>query len=245
MATNTYSALWFELFLPLQEEWTQHEVAFLTRQLPLPRYRRILDLACGPGRHALELARHTYQVTGLDRDEAAITEARRRAREAGQDITYVVGEVRHLGELSGAFDAVISMWQSLCYFEEATNVALLHSIAEILTPGGRFVVDLYNRDYFEQHQGETEQQIAGVTVTSQGYLQGDRWHSVLSYQSLEQGDLGGDHMEWQIFTPDEFSLLARTCGLIPVLACTWGNEQLAPSPSVGRMQIVLEKPGES
>lgn len=245
MTTNTYSALWFTLFLPLQEEWTPQEVAFLTRQLPLPRYRRVLDLACGPGRHALELARHAYQATGLDRDEAAITEARRRAREAGQDITYVVGDMRHLDELSGVFDAVISMWQSFCYFDGATNVALLHSIAKILTPGGRFVVDLYNRDYFEQHQGETEQQIAGVTVKSQGYLQGNRWHSVLSYSSNEQGELGGDHMEWQIFTPDEFSMLARTCGLSPVLVCTWANEQLSPSPEVGRMQIVLEKSGES
>ena len=245
MITNTYSALWFKLFLPLQEEWTQQEVAFLTRQLPLPRYRHILDLACGAGRHSLALAQRAYQVTGLDRDQAALTLARQQAREAGQDITYVVGDMRQLDELSGVFDAVISMWQSFCYFDEVTNVALLHSVAQKLTPGGRFVVDLYNRDYFEQRQGETEQQIAGVIVKSQGYLQGNRWHSVLSYSSREQGELGGDHMEWQIFTPDEFSMLARTCGLLPVLACTWGNEQIAPSPETGRMQLVLEKEGES
>lgn len=244
MATNTYSALWFKLFMPLQkEEWTQNDAAFLARQLPLPRYRRVLDLACGQGRHALELARRSYQVTGLDRDEVAIAEARRRAREARQDIVYIVGNMLQLDDLPGAFDAVISMWQSFCYFDEETNTALLRSIFQKLTPGGRFVVDLYNRDYFEHHQGYKEQEIDGVTIKSHGYLQGNRWHSVLSYRN-EHEELGGDHMEWQIFTSHEFCTLATTCGFTPLLVCTWSNENLSPSPDVGRMQIVLEKPYE-
>lgn len=242
MTTNTYSALWFELFMPLQDEWTQNEIAFLTRQLPLPRYKRVLDLACGQGRHALELARRTYQVTGIDRDEAAILEASRRAREARQDITYLISDMRQLDELPSVFDAVISMWQSFCYFDEETNVALLRSIFHKLAPGGRFVVDLYNRDYFEKHQGNAEQQIAGVTVRSHGYLQGNRWHSALSY-SNEHEELGGDHMEWQVFTPYEFCALATTCGFTTVLVCTWANEALPASADVGRMQIVLEKSG--
>lgn len=57
MTTNTYSSQWFQLFMPLQsEETTRKEVAFLARQLPLPRYRRILDLCCGFGSHAIGLA---------------------------------------------------------------------------------------------------------------------------------------------------------------------------------------------
>ena len=181
MTTNTYSALWFQLFLPLQEEWTQGEVAFLARQLD---------------------------------------------------------------DLPGTFDAVISMWQSCCSFDEETNVALLRSICHKLTAGGRFLVDLYNRDYFEQHQGDKEQDIDGVRVKSQGYLQGNRWHSVLRY-SNEHGELGGVHMEWQIFTPGEFCILATTCGFTPLLVCTWANETFPASVDVGRMQIVLEKSGAS
>lgn len=244
MTTNIYSALWFKLFLPLQQQLTQRQVAFVTRQLPLPRYKRVLDLACGPGCHALELARHAYQVTGLDRDEAAIAEARRRAREAGQGITYIVGDMLRLDELPGEWDAVMNMWQSLCFFDEETNAALLRSICHKLTPGGRFVVDMYNRDYFENHQGDKEQVIDGITVKSQSYLQGNRWHAVLSY-SDGQEELGRDHMEWQIFTPDAFLTLTRMCGLSPALVCTWFDEHLAPSPDEGSMQIVLEKRGES
>ena len=75
--SNAYSALWFQLFMPMQkEEWTQKDVTFLARQLPRPRYQRVLDLCCGHGRHALPLARLGYTVTGLDRDEATIAQAR-------------------------------------------------------------------------------------------------------------------------------------------------------------------------
>jgi SAM-dependent methyltransferase len=240
MTTNTYSALWFKLFLPLQEEWTCNEVAFLARQLPLPRYRRILDLACGQGRHALELARRGYLMTGLDRDKAAIAEARRRAREAEVEIVYLVGDMLRLDDVPGTFDAVISMWQSFCYFDEETNVTLLRSLFHKLTPSGRFVIDLYNRDYFEHHQGNKEQEIDGVTVRLQGYLQGNRWHSALSYRN-ELEELGTDHMEWQIFTSHEFCTLATTCGFTPLLVCSWANETLPPSAEAGRMQIVLKK----
>ncbi|HET8844340.1 MAG TPA: class I SAM-dependent methyltransferase [Ktedonobacteraceae bacterium] len=243
MPTNAYSALWFKLFMPLQnEEWTQNDAAFIARQLPLPRYRRVLDLACGQGRHALALAKRGYQVTGLDRDEAAIAEARQRARAGRQNIEYIVGDMLQLDNLPGTFDGIISMWQSFCYFDEATNMGLLRSIFHRLAPGGRFIVDMYNRAYFENHQGYTEQSIEGVTVKSHGYLQGKRWHSELSYSNGHE-ELGDDHMDWQIFTPQEFCALATICDFIPLLVCTWSNESLSPSPDVARMQIVLEKPG--
>src|SRR2546430_472449 len=118
MTNNAYSSLWFDVFMPLQkEEWTQNDVAFLARQLPLPRYQRVLDLGCGQGRHALELAKQSYQITGLDRDEAAIARARERAAEAEREITYIVDDMLRLEELPGEFDAIISMWQSFCYFD--------------------------------------------------------------------------------------------------------------------------------
>lgn len=145
-------------------EWTQNDVAFLARHLPLPGYKRVLDLGCIQRRHALELARRTYQVTGLDRDEAAIAEAKRRVREAKQDIVYVVGDMLRLDELPGEFDAVVSMWQSFCYFDEVTNTALLNQIHQKLTAESHFIIDLFNRDYFEQRQGVTHQDINGVSV---------------------------------------------------------------------------------
>ena len=241
MPSNTYSALWFELFMPLQtEELTRKDVAFLARQLPLPHYQRILDLCCGYGRHALPLAQQGYEMTGLDRDEAAVATARRLAAASGQAITYLASDMRDVGGLPGSFDGVINMWQSLSYFDESTNARVLRDICDKLTISGRFVVDLYNRDYFERHQGIRRQVVNGMTVETNGYMQGNRWHSELTYRD-EHGDAGSDHMEWQLFTPDEFVALATACGFTALLACTWSDEAIPPSTDVARMQIVLEK----
>lgn len=240
--TNAYSSLWFELFMPLQtEEWTHKEAAFLARQLPLPRYQRLLDLCCGYGRHALILAGLGYQVTGLDRDEAALAEAKRRAAEASLIVTYLVGDMRQMRNVPGEFDAVINMWQSFCYFDEETNADLLRQIHQKLAPGGRFVIDMYNRAYYESHQGVQHREINGITVESNTFLQGKTLHSILHYTD-DSGERGGDHFEFQMFTPDEFCALASRCGFAPMLACTWADENRAPSAEVARMQLVLEKP---
>jgi SAM-dependent methyltransferase len=241
MTTNAYSALWFQLFMPLQtEEWTEKDVAFLARQLPLPRYARVLDLCCGYGRHALKLDQRGYQVTGLDRDEAAIDEARKRAAEAGQEIDYLMGDMRQVDELVGEFDAVINMWQSFCFFDEETNRDLLRQIHSKLTPGGRFIIDMYNREYFENHQGSQRQEINGITIESTSYMQGNRWHSIQRY-SDESSEQGSDHFDWQMFSPAEFSAMAASLGFRTILACTWSDEQKTPSPEIARVQMVLEK----
>lgn len=241
MTTNAYSSLWFQLFMPLQaEEGTRKDAAFLARQLPLPRYKQVLDLCCGYGRHALLLAERGYHVTGLDRDEAAIAEAQQRAAQASQAITFLVGDMRQVREVPGEFDAVINMWQSFSYFDEQANADLLRQIHEKLSPGGRFIIDMYNRAYYADHQGAQHQEINGVSIESNTYLEGNRLHSVLQYCDAA-GERGGDHFEFQMFTPDEFASLASTCGFVPLLACTWSDEDQAPSAEVARIQLVLEK----
>lgn len=242
MPPNSYSSQWFDLFMPSPEEAsTWKDIAFLTRHLPLPRYRRVLDLCCGYGRHALGLAEHGYEMTGLDRDRAAIAEAERRAQAAGVDVTYITGDMRELGAFAGTFDAVINMWQSLSYFDDETNVGMLRAIHDTLTPGGRFIVDLYNRASLERQQGTKRQEIKGVTVESLGYLQGNRWHSELTYRDAQGAITGTDHMEWRVYTPEEFTGVAATCGFTTRLVCAWWDETLAPSPDVSRMQVILER----
>ena len=241
MTTNAYSSLWFQLFMPLQaEEGTRKDVAFLARQLPLPRHQRVLDLCCGYGRHALLLAERGYRVTGLERDETAIAEAQQRADQAGQTITFLVGDMLQLREVPGEFDAIINMWQSFCYFDEQTNADLLRQIHDKLSPAGRFIIDMYNRAYYAAHQGSQQREINGVSVESNTYLEGNRLHSVLQYCDAA-GERGEDHFEFQMFTPDEFKVLASACGFTPLLACAWADEHVAPSAEVARMQLVLEK----
>ncbi|HSV73419.1 MAG TPA: class I SAM-dependent methyltransferase [Chthonomonadales bacterium] len=68
---------------------TQAEACFLVEELALAPGARILDLGCGVGRHAVELALRGYRVTGVDLSEGMLAVARRRASEAGVEVEWV------------------------------------------------------------------------------------------------------------------------------------------------------------
>ena len=74
------------LFRQARWEAAEEEVDQLLELLELPEGAAVLDMACGPGRHALELARRGFRVTGVDRTQIYLNEAARGAEEAGLKI---------------------------------------------------------------------------------------------------------------------------------------------------------------
>jgi SAM-dependent methyltransferase len=235
---NAYSSTWFEQFLrPIPPAQTQREIQFLLPQLPLPRYRRILDLCCGEGRHAGELARLGYDVTAIDANEHALAVARQRIGNAAR---WIAGDMRQLDRLTDRFDAVICLWQSFGYFDEVTNVAVLRSMAKLLAPGGRLILDVYNREFFQRNQGtRTFETAGGMRVTETKELTGRRLRVRLDYASVAQVD----QFDWEVFTPAELSDVARSMGLRRLLACSGFDEASPPAPELPRMQIVLQADG--
>ncbi len=102
----------------------------------------VLDLGCGPGRHALPLARAGLEVTAVDTSPYLLDDLRRRAGEAGLAPEIVRADMREFVR-PAAFDAVVVMWTSFGYFaEEADHDRALSNIAESLKPGGIAVLDL-------------------------------------------------------------------------------------------------------
>ncbi len=233
--TNRYSATWFETFLrdfsPVQ---TEREIAFLLRHLSLPAYRRVLDLCCGLGRHAIPLAARGYQVTGLDRSADALAEARRRD---GAGVAWVEGDMRDLTPLPGPFDAVLNLWQSFGYFDAAANTAVLQQIHDALRPGGRFILDIYQRAFFAAHQGDRARTDQGRTIVERKTLAGDRLTVRLDYGL----DVPPDVFEWQVYTPDEIRALTADIGFRPLVVCREFDESLPPDSAVPRMQFVFER----
>src|SRR5215510_8085307 len=98
---------------------TRREVDFLLRSLRLPRGVRILDVACGYGRHAAELSRRGFHVVGLDLSRQMLDEARRRFRE-GPRLRFVRCDMRRLG-YAAELDAVICFFTSFGYFALGEN----------------------------------------------------------------------------------------------------------------------------
>ncbi|MEX0979543.1 MAG: methyltransferase domain-containing protein [Gemmatimonadota bacterium] len=232
--THEYSDRWFTTFLePIPPEQTRSEVAFLARQLPLPGFRRILDLACGPGRHASALAEAGYDVTGVDVHRPSLTAARARA---GPGARFVQADMRDLRALPEDFDGVTCMWQNFGHFDAATNARVLRQAAGRLRAEGRLVLDLYHRKFFEANQGVRRHERSGVVIEEWKAMRGDRLDVRIRY-----GGDGEDRFEWQLYTPEALVALAGRCGFRPILGCREFDASRPASPERPRMQWVFGK----
>ena len=209
---NESSARWRSDFGDIDTARTEADVAFLRRVLPLPGFRRVLDVPCGEGRHVRALTKLGYDVLGADNDP-----------EVGPQ---VVCDLREL-DLLPTFDAVINMWASFGYFEAEENERVLASFARRLRPGGRLVLDLFNREFFEGRGGERELRPG---VVERSWLENGRRRCEIDY-----GDGQVDAFAWQLYSADELEELAARCSLRRL-----ERQATSSEPS---MQLVLQLDG--
>src|SRR3989441_5805247 len=152
-------------------ERTPVEIDQLEALLALRPPRRILDLPCGQGRHAIELARRGYDVTGADLSLFLLKIADERARAARVGVRWITGDMRQViaGE---TFDVVLNLFTSLGYFaDETDDRKVVGAAATMLLPGGRFVVELINGERVMAHFQEREWFTVGqVAVVGRGAL---------------------------------------------------------------------------
>src|SRR5579871_6873471 len=113
--------MWRGVFTP---EQTEQEADFLAGRLDLRPGMSALDVPCGNGRHAIELARRGVQMTGADLSAGFLEEARGRAPE----IEWIHGDMRNL-PWTGRFDAAYCWGNSFGYFDHGECERFLAAIA--------------------------------------------------------------------------------------------------------------------
>lgn len=131
----------------INEESTRPQIEFLAKELELDKPMKILDLACGHGRHANGLAELGHIVTGVDISPGFLEIARRDAKEQGVTVEYVQQDMREIS-YAQEFDRVLLLFTSFGYFEDDENFKVLQNVASALKPGGLFCFDIINRDVF-------------------------------------------------------------------------------------------------
>lgn len=145
-----------ELYLPFlvqAKERAGQEVdalAAIFEELGVPQDGKVLDTACGIGRHSVLLAQMGYQVTGIDISPLYIREAQRYAEEQGVPARFVTGDVCEIGEdiRSGApFDAFINMFTSHGYYGRDADLDLFGKLRELASTNAMLVVLTTNRDW--------------------------------------------------------------------------------------------------
>ncbi|MCG8467493.1 MAG: methyltransferase domain-containing protein, partial [Gemmatimonadetes bacterium] len=124
---------YLELYPHRDEEEAAAGVELFRRETGLTGSERVLDLACGAGRHLERLRRSGLEATGLDLSAALLEEARVRP---GVDGRLVRADMRALPFADGAFGGLVNFFTSFGYFmTPAEDAAVLDEVRRVLRPG--------------------------------------------------------------------------------------------------------------
>jgi SAM-dependent methyltransferase len=213
--TDSHESHWFE---PLAEHMgsaylrysftkgTEQEVAFLIDAMELHPGMRVLDVGCGPGRHAHALARGGFDVVGIDISERFIEIAGRTAAPTGRSALFLhldVRDLHHHAGLRGSFDAVISLCQGGfgLLVDDGDDLSVLAAMAATLRPGGVLALSAFSAYHQVRYLGESDFDAAtGI----------NHEHTVIKSES---GDDAAVELWTSCWTPKELRLACANVGL--------------------------------
>lgn len=135
----------------LPAERTIKEVDFIEKCLKLKPGMKILDLACGYGRHTIEFARRGYKMVGQDINPLFLNKGRQETKKAKVKIDWVESDMR-LIPFKNEFDIVLNLFTSFGYLEtDEEHQKVIFEVAKSLKTGGLFFLDIHNREEFIRH----------------------------------------------------------------------------------------------
>lgn len=223
----------------LRQENTAAQVDFLEREMGMIGPMRVLDLGCGHGRHANELAARGHAVVGVDLVQGFLDLAAADARARGLSVQYARADFRAL-PWEGEFDRAVCLFDAFGFFPDEDNLAVLAQVSRALAPGGLFCLDLRNRDWMIK-------QLLPVTVLEKGDdLMIDRHHfdtrtgRLIDRRILvRDGVIKRRPFSIRLYSLSELSLLLGAVGLS--VYATFGDFTGAPVSLQHNRLVVLSR----
>ena len=134
-------------------ESTNQEVDFIIEKLQLSGKERVLDLACGFGRHSLEFSRRGYEVIGTDLTSSYIEIAKQLSKKEGLSAEFFRADIREIN-FSQEFDVILNMADgAIGYLEnDAENLKIFDVISQALKRGsGKHFMSLLNGAFYREN----------------------------------------------------------------------------------------------
>jgi len=222
---------YLDLYHKRDDEAAKGEAEFASRALGLPEDARVLDVACGAGRHARALTELGFRVVGMDLSPDLLEQA--------EGVLRVRADMRAL-PFAGAFDAATSFFTSFGYFDDAGNVRTLASIAAALRPGGAFLLDFLNATAVRAHfVPESEEEHDGTKFTIRRSIEDGRVRKEVTAETNGQTLRYTESV--RLYLHNDLVGMLDGAGLVPVAAygAFDGRDYTTDAP---RCIIVAHKP---
>lgn len=154
--------LWQSL---LPRDRAAQDADFLQTACRLPAKGKVLDVPCGEGRVALELAGRGFEVVGVDISPGLLAAARQRADERRFTVEWHEADMRHL-PWEGVFDAAFCWGDSFGYMDDAGNQQFLAAVQRALKPGGRWAMEMgmVAEVLFPRYREEVSREVGGIRL---------------------------------------------------------------------------------
>jgi len=205
---------WFgEAYLKLYPHRDENDaadaVALIADFVPI-QGARVLDLACGPGRHAKLLRQSGAQVVGFDLSMPLLSRARHRA---SPPLHVVRGDMRCLPFEPDTFDIVVNLFTSFGYFaEDRQHQKVLQEVASVLKKGGVLVLDYFNSlGLMEGLIEKEERAIGSQRVIIKRHFSDDRRFVLKEMHLMDDGRSFTERV--RLFTPNELVTMISDVGL--------------------------------
>ena len=192
--TKQWYASWFDTpfyhILYKDRDYTEAQAFMdtLTQYLNLPENGKVLDLACGKGRHSVYLNKLGYQITGVDLSEQSIAHAKQFENDT---LKFNVHDMTK--PYPDTFDAVFNLFTSFGYFEtDECNLKTVESIKAELNASGFGVIDFMNAEYVIDHLiPENTKTVDGIDFLQKRRLENGYIIKDISF------DVDGEHYDYQ------------------------------------------------
>jgi 2-polyprenyl-3-methyl-5-hydroxy-6-metoxy-1,4-benzoquinol methylase len=227
---------------------TPGEVDFIEKEIGHDRKIRVIDIGCGTGRHAIELAGRGYRVTGIDLSESQLKKAKEKAARAGVGVEFVRMDAVRLN-FHCEFDLALILCEGAFPLMETDemNFAVLQNASDALKPKGKLILTTLNglypltnsvKDFLDAHPG-------GVSTKAGTFdLMTFRNFSTVEVKD-DDGRMKKLECSERYYVPSEITWLMKTAGFrrVDIFGCPLGAFSRGNPLTAGdfEMLVVAEK----